>query len=123
MGFLRAVFVWWRDATAGTVLNTWVNGRFVGRDGYGNRYYQSRDGKRRWALFRGMVDGSKIPAGWHAWLHHNADAPPDNAGRKSWESDHLPNLSGTKAAYYPTGSLQRGGRRGKTRGDYESWSP
>jgi NADH:ubiquinone oxidoreductase subunit len=123
MGLLRVLFIWWRNATAGTYLVTWLHGVAVGRDGFGNRYYRSRDGARRWVIYNGTVDASRVPAGWHGWLHHTCDAPPEDASMKSWQKDHLPNLSGTAGAYYPPGSLERGGVRPPARGDYQPWSP
>jgi NADH:ubiquinone oxidoreductase subunit len=123
MGLLRALFIWWRDATAGTLVTTWLTGVFVGRDAYGNRYYRSRKGGRRWVLYKDIVDGSKVPAEWHGWLHRTIELPPVDSVRKPWEKGHMPNLSGTSAAYYPSGSLMRGGRRISARGDYEPWSP
>ncbi|HUO99180.1 MAG TPA: NADH:ubiquinone oxidoreductase subunit NDUFA12 [Rhizomicrobium sp.] len=124
MGFLRALFIWWNNATIGTVINTWLHGVTVGADAFGNRYYQSRDGKRRWALYAGTVEASRTPPEWNSWLRFTIDQPPA-AGRKRrpWEKDHLPNLSGTEGAYHPPGSLVRGEPRAPTTGDYESWSP
>jgi NADH:ubiquinone oxidoreductase subunit len=124
MGFLRLLFVWWHGATPGTLLTTWLTGVAAGRDGFGNRYFRSKNGKRRWVLYKGTVDGSRVPAEWHAWLHHTAAVPPAEQGKmKSWEKDHLPNLSGTEGAYHPAGSLARGGNRAPAAGDYESWRP
>jgi NADH:ubiquinone oxidoreductase subunit len=124
MGFLRLLFVWWHNATPGTLLTTWLSGVPVGSDAIGNRYYRSKNGKRRWVLYKGTVEASRVPAEWHGWLHHTSDElPGPDAKVKSWEKDHLPNLSGTEDAYHPSGSLVRGGVRAPASGDYESWSP
>jgi hypothetical protein len=41
-----------------------------------------RDGKeRRWVVYEGEVDGSRVPPEWHAWLHHTVAVPPVNGGR------------------------------------------
>jgi NADH:ubiquinone oxidoreductase subunit len=42
---------------------------------------------------------------------------------KPWEKEHLPNLTGTAAAYRPPGSLLGGGQRAPATGDYEAWQP
>ena len=61
MGVLRMLFVWWRNATPGTLLNTWFRGIAVGCDQFGNRYYRSKDGKHRWVLYNGTVEASRVP--------------------------------------------------------------
>ena len=120
-----SIFRWWRGVPLGTALLTRRKGVKVGQDEQGNTYYRSRDGKRRWVLYNGENEASRVPPEWHLWLHHTADTPPSEAPpkRKVWEKDHLPNLTGTSGAYFPPGSLSRGGERGKTSGDYEAWTP
>ena len=119
------IFVWWRGATLGTLLTTWLTGAYVGSDEQGNRYYQSKDGKRRWVLYAGTVKASRVPPDWHGWLHKTFADPPTAAPPKlkSWEKDHRPNLTGTPEAWRPPGSLARGGVRTKATGDYEAWQP
>lgn len=128
MGFLKLVFAllfsWWHNATLGTLVNTWFRGVLVGTDAFGNRYYQGKDGVRRWVIFKGTVEASRVPPEWHGWLHHTHDTPPSGptTGRP-WEKPYQPNLSGTGEAYRPLGSLARGGVRAHATGDYEPWSP
>ncbi len=125
MGLLRMLFVWWRNATPGTLLATWLRGTSVGSDPFGNRYYQSRDGKRRWVIYAGTVEASRVPPEWHGWLHHTFKEPPTVSSPKikSWEKEHSPNLTGTPGAYRPPGSLARGGVRSAATGDYQAWQP
>ena len=110
------------------------SGEAVGEDEYGNKYYRERgdgsgaDGKeRRWVVYNGYADASRVPSEWHGWLHHTFDVPPSEEPlpRRPWEQDHLPNLTGTLHAYRPTGSLAEGSdrRRQQTAADYESWTP
>jgi NADH:ubiquinone oxidoreductase subunit len=40
-----------------------------------------------------------------------------------WEKPHLPNMTGTAAAYRPSGSTLAQGRRPKATGDYKAWVP
>jgi NADH:ubiquinone oxidoreductase subunit len=42
---------------------------------------------------------------------------------KPWEKPHIPNLTGTIAAYRPSGAISRGGERQRATGDYEAWTP
>ena len=125
MNLLRMIFIWWRDATPGTWLTTWLYGRKVGSDNFGNRYFENRSGSRRWVIYNGTVEASRVPADWHGWLHHTFKEPPTRAAFKvkSWEKEHLPNMSGTEGAYRPEGSLAARGLRAPATGDYEAWEP
>jgi len=116
--------------TVGTRLFTWLRGELVGEDAQGNRYYRERKtaaGRRqkRWVLYRGEAEASRVPPDWHGWLHHTAAEPPPKGGlpRKPWEQAHRPNPSGTALAYHPAGSVAGAGRRAKATGDYEAWKP
>jgi NADH:ubiquinone oxidoreductase subunit len=123
------------SATLGTMLLTWLRGQRVGADEFGNRYYRLRGFKpqqlgggrfsreRRWVMYRGTPEASKVPAEWHAWLHHSVAEPPLQRQRYAWEKPHLPNLTGTPLAYHPQGSVLRGGHRAAATGDYEPWTP
>jgi len=122
--------------TIGTLLFTWLRGERVGTDPFGNRYFRER-GKRvlkpgggrrsrekRWVLYNGAPEASKVPAMWHAWLHHTIDEVPADTGKRyAWEKDHIPNLTGTIGAYRPRGSVLRGGNRAPATGDYQPWRP
>jgi NADH:ubiquinone oxidoreductase subunit len=119
------LFVWWHNATPGTLLTTWLYGNSVGQDPFGNRYYQTKDGRRRWVIYAGTVEGSRVPPEWHGWLHHTFAKPPTEDPPKVpvWQKDYVPNLSGTPAAYHPEGSLWSEGKRAPATGDYEAWRP
>ncbi len=118
-----------------TRVLTWLKGEEVGRDAQGNRYYRHKRGgfthkdslrrERRWVVYAGEPEASRVPPEWHAWLHHTTDEIPPKEGipRRPWMRDHLPNVSGTELAYRPPGHPLRGGRRPRTTGDYEAWSP
>ena len=114
---------WWNSQTLGTQLYTWRHGHMVGKDANGFRYYQTVDGRRRWVVYRGDAEASRVPPEWHAWLHHIVEAPPDatQRQRQPWQLDHQPNLTGTDRAYAPPGSLRRTGS--EARRDYEAWTP
>lgn len=113
----------------GTRLMTWISGRYVGTDEFGNRYYRRRGRsgytrERRWVMYKGEVEASRVPPEWHAWLHHVSDAAPVEPGRRfAWQRPHQRNLTGTAEAYRPAGSLLKGGKRAKASADYEPWTP
>ena len=123
MKFLLRLLTWWNSQTLGTQLHTWRKGQRVGEDAQGNIFYQTRDGKRRWVIFNGESEASRISPEWHGWLHHTWDHPPTEVPlpRKAWEKPHEPNLTGTAAAYVPAGSLRRADPQ--PRRDYEAWQP
>ncbi len=125
MPFFSMIFSWWKTATYGTLVTTWFSGQPVGSDDFGNRYYPTRDGKRRWVLYSGTVEASRVPPDWHGWLHHTFAGPPPAAPlkAKSWEAEHRPNPTGTGGAYRPAGSLARSGVRAAATGDYQAWKP
>lgn len=109
--------------TIATKLYTAVFGKKLGQDEFGNRYYTNSKG-RRWVIYYGIAEASKVPADWHRWLHKTCDEVPSSAKKKhKWQKDHLPNLSGTDLAYVPKGHLKKGGKRPKTTGDYVAWKP
>ncbi len=104
--------------------------KYRGKDQFGNKYYEKTYKKnlrrsRRYVLFNGKAEASKVPADWHGWLHHTQnEIPPDGGYTKyEWQDVHLPNLTGTKFAYRPKGHILNGGKRDKTSGDYEPWTP
>lgn len=119
---LRSV-TWWNGQTLNTQLYTWRRGQKVGEDAEGNTYFQTRDGKRRWVIYHGEAEASRVPPDWHGWLHHTYDAPPTEVPlkHKPWEKPHQENLTGTPLAYAPPGSIRRGDP--VARRDYDAWTP
>ena len=107
-----------------------LTARKVGQDKFGNQYFETRKTrqglrKRRFVLYRGQGEASKVPSEWHGWLHNTEKLPPPETGYAvhDWQQEHLPNLTGTKYAYRPTGHVLKGGQRKKATGDYEAWKP
>lgn len=121
-GVLRA-FTWWNGQTLNTQLFTWRRGIRVGEDDEGNAYYRNRDDSKRWVIFNGEAEASRVAPDWHGWLHHTWDEPPSETPlpHKSWEKPHQENLTGSIGAYAPAGSLRQ--QVPADRRDYEAWSP
>ena len=125
---LARVFTWWNGATIGTALWSRRHGASVGTDELGNEYFQSKgpvNGKvRRWVIYQGPNDASRIAPDWYGWMHGMTDLTPDQLPPvRGWEKPPLANQTGTSGAYRPAGALERGGRRAAATGDYEAWSP
>ncbi|MCB1396374.1 MAG: NADH:ubiquinone oxidoreductase subunit NDUFA12 [Rhodobacter sp.] len=123
MNFILRLLTWWNGQTVGTQLFTWRKGVKVGEDAQGNVFYRSRDGKRRWVIYNGEIEASRISPDWHGWLHHTWDETPSERplAHKAWERPHHENLTGTTGAYLPAGSLRRANPA--ERRDYEAWQP
>lgn len=123
MNFLLRLLTWWNSQTLGTQFFTWRKGVLVGEDAQGNRFYRSRDGQRRWVIYNGETEASRVSPEWHGWLHHTWDEPPTErpVTHKPWERPHQENLTGTALAYAPAGSIRRAAP--EERRDYEAWRP
>lgn len=127
---LKKIFTWWDGATIGTTLWSVRNGACVGEDEFGNRYYESRKANffgrtRRWVIYKGANDASRVAPEWHGWLHHQVAELPGEAlpAKRDWQAPATGNLTGTDKAYRPSGALDAGGVRQPATGDYEAWSP
>jgi len=122
---IKQLFTWWDGQSAGTRLWTWRKGVRVGADSQGNIYYRERKRDRRWVIYNGEVDASRIPPEWHGWLHHTVDELPGESThrRKKYEQPHLSNQTGTPNAYRPRGSILTGAGNPKAAGAYEAWKP
>lgn len=123
MYFLKRLLTWWNTQTLGTQLFTARRGVRVGEDEQGNSYYQTKDAKKRWIIYNGEMEASRVSPDWHGWLHFTWDQPPTTAPlkKKPWEKPHQENLTGTAAAYAPPGSIRRA--LPADRQDYEAWRP
>ncbi|MCE3254825.1 MAG: dehydrogenase [Rickettsiaceae bacterium] len=99
----------------------------VGIDEFGNKYFEAKNPtngrKKRCVIYKGMAEPSKVPPEWHGWLHYTSDEIPKITHRNSWQKTHLPNLTGTKFAYFPSGSKYGKDNRNKVSSDYQPWQP
>jgi NADH:ubiquinone oxidoreductase subunit len=131
--FLIRSLTWWNGQTWGTWLYTRRKGQFVGTDQFGNSYYRavghaidpSIGPERRWVIYNGEVEATKVPPGWRGWLAHTHDIPPTEQGwvTREWEKPYVPNSTGSPGAYKPQGSTRAAGERPAATGDYVAWSP
>ena len=119
---LRSV-TWWNGQTLNTQLFTWRRGVKVGEDDAGNIFYETKDRAKRWVIFNGEAEASRVSPDWHGWLHHTWDEPPTQSPltHKTWEKPHQANLTGTAMAHAPAGSLR--GATPQLTSDYEAWVP
>jgi|TARA_B110000438_G_scaffold267899_1_gene283086 NADH dehydrogenase len=119
INFLKLIFTWWNRQTLGTFIYTLFLGKYIGIDEFGNKYY-SNSKKKRWVIYKDTVESTKIPSEWYLWIHFlEKDKPLDNVKKHPWQKKHKENLTGTKEAYKPEGSLM--GEAKKNIKKYETW--
>lgn len=125
MGMFKNLFTWWEGAGVGTSIFTWRHGTKVGTDSLGNSYYSAKNDAKRWVIYEGSNDASRIPPEWYSWIHRQIDDVPDVAlpPAPKFLKAATGNLTGTPQAYRPAGALERGGQRAAASGDYEAWAP
>ena len=102
---IKQIFTWWNSQTVGTFIYTILFGKFVGKDDLGNKYYQTKKGKR-FVIYNGEVDASKISSEWYSWMHFTSNKIENSHELKKfeWQKPHKPNLTGTNEAYSPKGN-------------------
>ncbi|MCH2066305.1 NADH:ubiquinone oxidoreductase subunit NDUFA12 [Shimia sp.] len=128
MGILSTinnVLTWWNGGTLNTKLFTARKGVKMGEDEQGNVYYRTENDSKRWVIFNGEVEASRVSADWHGWLHRTFDEVPSQKPlkHKEWEIPHQENVTGTALAYAPAGTIRAQGKAPVERSDYEAWSP
>ncbi|KAA1465975.1 NDUFA12-domain-containing protein [Dentipellis sp. KUC8613] len=86
-------------------------GTFVGKDQFGNRYFENMNaeqelpGRHRWVDFaQHDLNATQVPAEWHSWLSHiRKDPPPEDKVMQNvsppWKAPWVENLTGTRGAY------------------------
>lgn len=123
MGALSPVHIWWLKIT--------TRAQLIGHDMAGNAYFESkpRPGtkkNRRFVLYKGEVEATRVPPEWHGWIHYQTDVVPQDHGpsfRKIWQAPPQANQTGTQNAWRPPGHMSQSGQRPKATGDYEAWTP
>jgi len=87
----------------GTLINTKLFGKRIGKDNFGNVYYVSKNNKqkKRWVIYFNNNDASSIPPEWQGWLTHTIKDSPilKKANKYKWQIAHKPNLTGSKSIY------------------------
>ena len=112
----KELFIWWNRQTLGTRIQTYLFGKLVGEDQFGNKYYINKKGKR-WVIYNGEVDASKIPNEWYSWIHFmkNRIENTHELKKYKWQKEHQSNQTGTKHAYHPSKNTNANKKK------YTSW--
>ena len=87
----------------------------IGEDTYGNKYYSFRG--RRFVVYNGLVEPTKVPPMWHAWLHFLSESPPLDSDLQvhRWQQTYVPTKTGSKDSYFP--------KREIVSSEYVRWNP
>lgn len=129
---IKKIFTWWNGATIGALFDINRRAKKVGEDEYGNSYYEEplatiEGRKRRYVIYNGYAEASKVPVDWHGWLHYTFENTPieEPFKLKGFEKPHRPNLTGTIFASRPKNSIANISKENnaKTGLGYDSWSP
>ena len=117
---IKQIFTWWNYQTVGTFFYTVLFGKFVGKDTFGNKYYINKKGKR-WVIYNGEINASKIESDWYSWIHYQSNSNPTNSktNKYFWQKPHSENKTGSKDAYKPNKITNKDKKFKK----YESWKP
>ena len=123
---LKFLFTWWNGNTVGTKLYTYLKGKKVGEDYFGNYFYESRDKRNRWCIYSYQSDASKISPEWNSWLRFITNScPTDEAMTYEWQKSFSGNLTGLDGAYKP--EILRANRKNEDldryQSDYKAWKP
>jgi len=100
--FFKQIFIWWNQQTLGTRIHTILFGKFVGKDSFGNKYYESKSGKR-WVIYSGEIDATKISNDWYSWMHYTKNKIENLHQLKKyhWQKNHQSNQTGSDKSYHP----------------------
>ena len=112
----KEIFIWWNRQTLGTRIQTFLFGKLAGEDEFGNKYYENKKGKR-WVIYKGEVEASKIPNEWYSWIHFmkNKIENVHELKKFNWQKPHKSNQTGTDQAYQPNKN------KNATKKKYNSW--
>ncbi len=83
-------------------------GKKVGEDAYGNQYFETnrKDSfgrKKRFCLYNGKPEASKISPEWFPFMHYQIEAKDvlKNPKQYKWQKPALPNLTLSDVKYLP----------------------
>lgn len=81
----------------------------IGEDQFGNEYFISKiknylGHNKRYVIYNGIEESSKVLPMWHAWLHYLSDDIPGSDNQQQnyvWQKSRVLTLTGTQFAYNP----------------------
>ena len=80
----------------------------VGGDQYGNQYFEAKrtdsfGRKKRFCLYSGRPEASKISPEWHLFMHYQVEAKDvkTNYKQHKWQKPFVPDITLTEVKYLP----------------------
>ncbi|KAL4717485.1 hypothetical protein ACJJTC_000634 [Scirpophaga incertulas] len=115
-GIIKSAYKFWR-------FDTLKEGRLVGTDKNGNKYYENTYymlGRSRWVEYNHCVrwdyNASQVTPEWYGWLHYKTDCLPHEDPAKyrisccpfthRWLLPAEENVTGTILAFYPYSTVR-----------------
>ena len=98
---IKQIFTWWNGSTLGTKVWTFLFGIQVGIDEDKNVYFQNKKDTKRWVIYSGVIESTKINPEWNNWLRFTSSSVPTFDQKYKWQKEHTPNQTGTENAYNP----------------------
>ena len=106
-----------------TIIKTKLFAKLVGIDNFGNLYFEhntqktSVGKKKRFCIYNGTSESSRVPAVFHSWLHYSHDdiALIKFLPKYPWQKEHTINMTGTNFATIPQNPTKQQ--------HYSSWKP
>ena len=111
----------------GTLLYSFFYGKKVGQDKNGNKFYIHKYNlKKKWVLYKKIVDPTSLKVAWQLWLTNNKKEIPSDINDNKiyrWQKERVPNYSGSKKSYHPKTSKNEFEKNKKNKSIKEIWSP
>ena len=94
----------------GTILYSFFNGKKVGEDDQGNRFFtHKKNKKKRWVLYKKKIDPTNLEVKWQIWLTETDKDKEININNPNfkWQKNIKANLTGTLNSYHPISSSDK----------------
>ena len=94
----------------GTILYSLLNGKKVGEDNYGNRFYiHKKNKKKRWVLYKKQIDPTSLEVEWQIWLTKTNQNREIKINKQSfkWQKNKKANLTGSRDSYHPANNSDK----------------
>ena len=94
----------------GTILYTLLNGKKVGQDLQGNKFYiHKKNKKKKWVLYSKQIDPTNLEVKWQVWLTESNFSESIIFKNKNfkWQKNKKANQTGTANSYHPGNSSNK----------------
>ena len=110
----------------GTILHSFLNGKKVGEDNQGNKFYiHKKNKKKRWVLYKKNIDPTNLEVKWQIWLTENDkdnEIIISNSSYK-WQKNKKANPTGTVDSYHPAAPSKKEKMNFNEKNKSSVWKP